>query len=89
MTNIAKLHVPDGCYFRTKETFEYTTPYNIYDVELFINQDDTCYAVGVPRSGRLIVYGSSIVTNVQEALQTVIDKIRREGLETQEAPVLE
>lgn len=82
---LSKLNVPNGCFFRKKESFEYTTGYNVYDVELFTNQDGTCYAVGVPQSGRLIVYGSPVMSKPNEAIQTVIDKIHREGLEEHDA----
>lgn len=77
--------VPEGCTLRRKEQFDYTTLYNQYAIELFFNQDGTCYAVAVPNSGRLIVYGSSIVKDPQQALQMVIDKIEREGLEEKDA----
>jgi len=77
------IRTPEGCILRRKETLEYTTAYNIYDVELYENQDGTYYAVGVPREGKFIVYGSPIVETALTAVQTVIDKIKREGLEQQ------
>lgn len=79
-----KLQVLEGCVLRHKQTFEYTTPYHTYDVELFTDTTGACYAVGVPREGRLIVYGSPIMSDPAAAVQTVIDKIRREGLEDEQ-----
>ncbi len=76
------IKVQEGNFLRRKELFEYTTPMNVYDIELFENQDGTYYAVGVPREGRVVVYGSAIIEDPSLAIQTVVDKIRREGLET-------
>ncbi|MCL6548755.1 MAG: hypothetical protein K6T30_07575 [Alicyclobacillus sp.] len=74
----ADVRLPDGCTLRRKHTFEYTTPDSLYDIELFENTDGTWYAIGVPREGPLVVYGSNVVGDAVMALQVVIDKIRRE-----------
>jgi hypothetical protein len=81
----ASVEIKEGNFLRKKELFEYTTPANIYDIELFQNQDNTFYAIGVPREGRIVVYGSAIVDDSRSALQTVIDKIHREGMDGQES----
>jgi hypothetical protein len=79
-SGLSQIQTPSGCTLRRKEQYEYVTPNNVYNVELFENQDGTFYAVGVPRdSQRLIVYGSSIVSSRQHALQMLVDKIQREG----------
>ncbi|MBX5436025.1 MAG: hypothetical protein IRZ33_02270 [Alicyclobacillaceae bacterium] len=78
--------LPEGCVLRRKQLFEYTTPDNLYDVELFENRDGTCYAIAVPREGPLVVYGSNVVSGAAEALQIVFDKIRREQPPTQRRP---
>ncbi|MCL6597116.1 MAG: hypothetical protein K6T81_00060 [Alicyclobacillus macrosporangiidus] len=72
--------VPNGCTLRRKQVFEYTTPEQMYRVELFENPDGTCYAIGVPEdSERLIVYGSNVVDSPELALRILVDKIRRES----------
>ncbi|MCL6515427.1 hypothetical protein [Alicyclobacillus sp.] len=72
--------VPEGCVLRRKQVFEYTTPDDVYRVELFENPDGSCYAIGVPEhSERLIVYGSNVVDSPELALRILTDKIRREG----------
>ncbi|MCL6625455.1 MAG: hypothetical protein K6T68_02570 [Alicyclobacillus shizuokensis] len=72
--------VPENTFLRRKESYEYTTADNIYDIELFANQDGTYYAIGVPREGgRLVVYGSRELPSAQEALQELLDKIHRQA----------
>jgi hypothetical protein len=79
---MAQLRMPEGCNIRRKETFEYVTPHYTYNVELFQNADNTWYAIAVPRdSDRLVVYGSSVLSSAQLALQSLIDKIKREGMQ--------
>ncbi|MDQ0189003.1 hypothetical protein JI721_02020 [Alicyclobacillus cycloheptanicus] len=74
--------LPEGCTLRRKETFEYVTAANIYDMELFQTQENMWYAIAIPREGeRLIIYGSNEVQSAQMAIQIVVDKIAREGLE--------
>jgi hypothetical protein len=95
----SQVSTPDGCSLRKKEQYEYTTPNNVYNVELFENSDGTYYAIGVPRdSERLIVYGSNISPSAEQALQVLVDKILRDGAmigeeteteETQEAEEIE
>jgi hypothetical protein len=80
--NFAKVRVPEGCSLKRKEFYEYTTANNVYDVELYENADGTFYAIGVPREGhRLVVYGSNVVPSGEMALQILVDKIRREGVD--------
>ncbi len=80
--NFSNVRVPEGCSLRRKELYEYTTPNNVYDVELYENADGTFYAIGIPRDGhRLVVYGSNIVQSGEMALQILVDKIRREGVD--------
>lgn len=53
----------------------------MYDIELYENTDATFYAIGVPRdTERVVVYGSSVVSSRQVALQSLLDKIAREGM---------
>ena len=79
---MAQLRMPEGCSLRRKETFDYVTPGYAYSVELFQNADDTWYAIAVPQeSERLVVYGSSVLPSAQHALQALVDKIRREGMD--------
>ncbi|MCL6444733.1 MAG: hypothetical protein K6T83_14980 [Alicyclobacillus sp.] len=74
----AALELPAGCTIRRKETFEYTTPDNTYDVELYEDTDGQFYAIGVPREGPVVVYGSNVLASPVMALQVVVDKIDRE-----------
>lgn len=80
--SFSKVTIPAGHQLRRKETFEYTTPQQVYDIELFTEQSGECYAIGVSREGRLIVYGSPVLDNPQAAIQTVIQKIQKEGFES-------
>jgi hypothetical protein len=71
--------LPAGHQLRRKELYEYTTQDNVYDVELFENQDGTFYAIGLPREGeRLVVYGTNVLPSAHLALKALIDKIGRE-----------
>lgn len=79
---MASLRIPDKCTLRRKETFEYVTPGYLYDVDLFQNADNTWYSIAVPRdSDRLVVYGSSELPSAKLALQALVDKIKREGMD--------
>lgn len=74
--------VPNECTLRIKESFEYTTPVNLYDLTAYGNQDGSWYAIALPRDGeRVIIYGSNVMPTAQMAIQVVVDKIHREGLE--------
>ncbi|QSO49165.1 hypothetical protein [Alicyclobacillus mengziensis] len=78
---MAQLRMPEGCNIRRKETFEYLTPHYTYNIELFQNADNTWYAIAIPRdSDRLVVYGSSVLSSAHLALQSLLDKIQREGM---------
>jgi|GEM_PF-6672701 len=71
--------LPEDCTLRRKESFEYTTASHTFDVELFENQDTTCYAIAVPRDAkRLMVFGTQEVKTPAMALRALVDKIRRE-----------
>lgn len=75
-----KVPTPEGCILRRKELYEYITPDNAYDVELYENSDGTFYAIGLPRDGeRVIVYGSNVMDTADEAMHILVDKIRRES----------
>lgn len=79
---MANLRIPDECALRRKETFEYITPGYSYNVELYQNSDGTWYAIGIPRdSERMVVYGSSVLSSAKLAMQNLIDKIKREGMD--------
>lgn len=81
-SNFENVRVPEGGILKRKEMYEYTTPTNVYDIELFEHQDGTFYAIGIPREGhRLVVYGSNIVDDREMALTILVDKIRREGVD--------
>ena len=74
-------------FLRKKDLYEYTTPDNVYDIELFTNQDGTCYAIGIPREGeQLVVYGTNMLPNAQKALAALIQKIDRHGFDRFEPP---
>ena len=75
----ASLDVPDGCTLRRKQQFEYTTPTQMYNIELFENQDGTFYAIGIPKSGKMVVYGSNVTKSPTIAMRVVLDKIEREA----------
>jgi hypothetical protein len=78
---LSKLRLPQGAKLVKKELFEYVTPDNVYDIELYTQADSHCYAIGVPREGeKLIVYGSNIVPAPELAIQNVIDKIARDQM---------
>jgi len=78
-----RLRLPEGCNLKRKETYEYTTPDYTYDVDLYENTDGTFYSIGVPRdSERLVVYGSNMMPSAERALQILVDKIKREGMDT-------
>jgi hypothetical protein len=81
--------IPAGNFLRRKDVYEYTTANGMYDIELFENQDDTFYAIGLPRDGQLVVYGSNIMGTGEQALQTVVDKIERENPHLRQAPPIE
>lgn len=79
---LTSLKTGDGCVIRRKEIYEYVTPDSMYDIELYENTDETFYAIGVPRGAeRVVVYGSSIVSSRRVALQSLLDKIGREGIQ--------
>lgn len=75
------IRIPESSRLTKKELFEYTTVHYIYDVEIHTDSNGTCYAIAVPREGKMIIYGSPMVSSPEEALQIVIDKIHKEGLE--------
>jgi TATA-box binding protein (TBP) (component of TFIID and TFIIIB) len=70
--------IPAGNQFYEKRSFEYTTPNQVYDIEVFANTDGSGYAVAMPQSGKLVIYGSPNVQSIQEALHIVFQKIERE-----------
>ncbi|MCL6453595.1 MAG: hypothetical protein K6T78_08215 [Alicyclobacillus sp.] len=75
------LRVGPESVLRRKELYEYVTPEALYDVELYENSDGTYYAVAVPRDvERIVVYGSSVCSTAAAAMQSVMDKIHREGV---------
>lgn len=77
-----QVEVKEGTFLRKKEFYEYTTPDNVYDIELYINQNGTCYAIGIPRDGeKLIVYGTNEVKNAETALKQLFQKIERQGFD--------
>jgi hypothetical protein len=85
---LGQLRLPQGAKLAKKELFEYVTPDNIYDIELYTQLDGNCYAIGLPREGeKLIVYGSSVVPAPEVAIQNVIDKITRDLMFSQSGPV--
>jgi hypothetical protein len=78
----SRVRIPEGCMLKRKQLFEYTTPHHVYDIELFEQQDGTFYAIGLPRDEeRWVVYGSNIVDTAEQALQILVDKIQREGVD--------
>lgn len=82
MTNQAtpSLTVPEGCFLRKKTLYEYTTPDNVYDVELFENEDGSAYAIGIPREGRrVLILGTPVLPDKERAMQAFIAKVEREG----------
>lgn len=82
----ASVRVPTDGTLRRMDVFEYTTATQMYKIELYENQDSTWYAIGVPRDGKMVVYGSNIVSTAEQALQTVVDKIEREGQPYEPSP---
>jgi hypothetical protein len=79
-TSPQSLQLPDGCFLRKKTLYEYTTPDNVYDVELFENEDGTAYAIGIPREGRrVIIFGTPVLPSRERALQAFITKVKSEG----------
>ncbi|QQE80381.1 hypothetical protein GI364_08165 [Alicyclobacillus sp. SO9] len=71
--------LPDGCFLRRKEYFEYVTANYAFDVELHENQDGTFYAIAVPRdTERVMVFGTKELGTAEAALKALVDKIRRE-----------
>ncbi|WDL97961.1 hypothetical protein [Alicyclobacillus sp. ALC3] len=83
------VRLPEGSTLVRKHTFEYTTAANMYDLELYEHQDKTWHAIALPRGGsRVIIYGSNVVDTAQMAIQVVVDKIRREGLEAWDEPAV-
>ncbi len=78
----SNIPVPPGCTLKRKETYEYTTPHAAYHVDLYENPDGTFYAIAVPEdSEKLIVYGTPNFISQEKALFSLVDKIRREGVE--------
>lgn len=79
---LSSLRLREGYTLRKKETFEYQTPHRIYDVELFEHADGTYHAIGIPRdTDKVVVYGSSVMSSAKYALQNLIDKITRDGVD--------
>lgn len=84
-----QVSVQPETFLRKKEFYEYTTPDNVFDIELYQNQDGTCYAIGVPREGeKLIVYGTNIVNSTAQALQQLLRKIEKQGFDRDFPPDL-
>lgn len=83
------VRLPEGCALVRKHSFEYTTAANLYDLALYEHQDGSWHAIALPRGGsRVIIYGSNVVDTAQMAIQVVVDKIRREGLEAWDEPTV-
>ncbi|RIV28716.1 hypothetical protein D2Q93_01580 [Alicyclobacillaceae bacterium I2511] len=81
-SDFSKVPVPPGCTLMRKETFEYTTPHAVYRVDLYENQEETFYAIAVPEdSEKLVIYGTPNFKSKEKALLSLVDKIRREGVE--------
>lgn len=82
MTNqgVSGWSVPEGCLLRKKTLYEYTTPDNVYDVELYENEDGTAYVIGIPREGRrILVFGTPVLPDKERAMRAFIAKVEREG----------
>lgn len=76
-----QIELPEGSQLVRKELFEYTSEKGDYTIELFENRKGEFYAIGTPRhSDKLIIYGSPVMAEAIMALQTVIEKIEREGM---------
>jgi hypothetical protein len=75
-----QLDLPAGAQLLRKEVFEYASDQGEFIIELFENANGEFYAIGTPRhSDKLIIYGSPTVSDSFLAMQTVIEKIEREG----------
>lgn len=84
------VRLPEGCTLVRKHAFEYTTTANLYDLDVYEHQDGKWHAIALPRGGnKVIIYGSNVVDTAQAAIQVVVDKIRREGLESWGEPAVE
>lgn len=75
-----QVRTPEGCTLKRVHHFEYTTPDQLVDISLYENQDGSYYAIGIPRSERVVVYGSQVVQSGTMAMEIVLDKIEREKL---------
>jgi len=76
-----EVELPEGAELLKKEIYEYNSEKGRYLIELFETMDGKFYAIGTDKDpdAKLIIYGSNVVYDKRMALQTVIEKIDREG----------
>jgi hypothetical protein len=73
--------LPEGAELLKKELFDYNSEKGQFQIELFETVRGQFYAIGTNKDpdAKMIIYGSNVVSNKLMALQTVIEKIEREG----------
>lgn len=75
------VELPEGTELLKKELYDYNSPKGRFLIELFETVDGKYYAIGTDKNpeAKMVIYGSNVVSNKLMALQTVIEKIEREG----------
>ena len=76
-----RVELPEGAELLKKELYDYNSEKGQFLIELFETIDGKFYAIGTNKDpdAKMIIYGSNVVYDKRMALQTVIEKIEREG----------
>ncbi|GAX89883.1 hypothetical protein [Effusibacillus lacus] len=79
--NWNEVELPEGSELLRKELYDYNSSKGQYQIELYETPDGRFYAIGTNKDpdAKMIVYGSNVVYDKRMALQTVMEKIEREG----------
>ncbi|WP_018131063.1 hypothetical protein [Effusibacillus pohliae] len=77
----SEVELPEGAELLKKELYDYNSEKGQFLIELFETIDGKFYAIGTNKNpdAKMIIYGSNVVYDKRMALQTVIEKIEREG----------
>ncbi|MFC4766129.1 hypothetical protein [Effusibacillus consociatus] len=75
------VELPEGAELLKKELYDYNSEKGRYQIELFETIQGKFFAIGTDKDpdAKMIIYGSNVVPDKLMAIQTVIEKIEREG----------
>ncbi|BCJ86511.1 hypothetical protein [Effusibacillus dendaii] len=75
------VELPEGSDLVKKELFDFQCEKGQFLIELFETMDGKFYAIGTDKdpNAKMVIYGSHVVSDKRIALQTVLEKIDREG----------